>query len=160
MSYVDINNDGVKELLVNNHEKSNTDNGIWAYHFPADWMTGSFTRSAIATGFKNKFSLTVPNMAPGFPYAFWPQVSTEGRAPAHIVVAGDGDHTAHLLTPTNPATFTYERDTIKEEKGTVGALAWGDLDKNGWNELYVPDYDSSLIEVFVFMGKANEEFLQ
>ena len=53
------------------------------------------------------------------------------------------------------------RDTIKEEKGTVGALAWGDLDGNGWNELFVPDYDSSLIEVFVFMGKVNEEqFLQ
>ena len=55
MSYVDINNDGVKELLVNNHEKSNTDNGIWAYHFPSDWMTGTFTRSTIASGFKNKF---------------------------------------------------------------------------------------------------------
>jgi len=120
-------------------------------------MTGEFTRSAIATGFKNKFSLTIPNMAPGFPYAFWPQVGTESHTAAHIVVAGDGDHTAHLLTPTDPKNFIYERDTIKEEKGTVGALAWGDLDGNGWNELFVPDYDSSLIEVFVFMGKVSEE---
>lgn len=96
-------------------------------------------------------------MAPGFPYPFWPQVSTQGHAPAHIVVAGDGDHTAHLLSPTDAANFTYVRDTIKEEKGTVGALTWGDLDGNGWNELYVADYDSSLIEVFVFMGKVSEE---
>ena len=72
VTYVDINNDGVKELLVNNHETSSSDNGIWAYHFPTDWMTGEFTRSTIATCFKNKFSLTVPNMAPGFTYPFWP----------------------------------------------------------------------------------------
>ena len=160
VTYVDINNDGVKELLVNNHEKSNTDNGIWAYHFPTDWMTGDFTRSTVAQGFKNKFSLTIPNMAPGFPYAFWPEVAKEGKEPAHIVVAGDGDHTAHLLTPTDAKNFTYVTDTIKEEKGTVGALAWADLDGNGWNELYVPDYDSSLIEVFVFSAKSAELFLQ
>lgn len=121
-------------------------------------MSGEFTRSTIATGFKNKFSLTVPNMAPGFPYAFWPQVKTQSSQPAHILVAGDGDHTAHLLTPTNAANFVYERDTIKEEKGTVGALAWGDLNGDGWNELFVPDYDSSLIEVFAFSDKkASEE---
>ena len=76
VTYVDLNNDGVKELMVNNHEKSNTDNGIWAYHFPADWMTGEFTRSTLASGFVNKFKLTVPNMTPGFPYAFWPEVNT------------------------------------------------------------------------------------
>ncbi len=67
-----------------------------------------------------------------------------------------------MLTPTDPATFTYETDTIKEEKGTVGALAWADLDHDGWNELYVPDYDSSLVEVFAFSAKVkkNQMFLQ
>lgn len=159
VTYVDINNDGIKELLVNNHEKSNTENGIWAYHFPSDWMTGEFTRSTIATGFKNKFSLTVPNMAPGFTYPFWPNINQQGKEPAHIVVAGDGDHTAHLLTPTDPSTFAYELDTIKEMNGTVGALAWGDLDSDGWNELFVPDYDSSLVEVFAFSALENKEFL-
>jgi hypothetical protein len=32
----------------------------------------------------------------------------------------------------------------------VGALAWADLDNNGWNELIVPDYDSSIVEIFRF----------
>jgi hypothetical protein len=146
--------------MVNNHEKDNKTNGIWAYSFPSDWMTGVFTKHTLATGFQNKFSLTVPNMAPGFPYAFYPQVSTEGRAAAHIVVAGDGDHTAHIMTPTDASSFTYVRDTIKEENGTVGALAWADLDKDGWNELWVPDYDSSRIEVFKFSAKTAELFLQ
>jgi hypothetical protein len=35
-------------------------------------MTGTFSRTTIAQGFKNKASLTVQNMAPGFPYAFYP----------------------------------------------------------------------------------------
>lgn len=146
--------------MVNNHEKDNDTNGIWAYSFPTDWMTGTFTKSTLAHGFKNKFSLTVPNMSPGFPYAFYPEVKTQGHAAAHIVVAGDGDHTAHIMTPTNPSTFGYALDTIKEEKGTVGALTWDDLDQDGWNELWVPDYDSSLIEVFKFSAKTAELFLQ
>lgn len=146
--------------MVNNHEKDNNTNGIWAYSFPTDWMTGVFTKHTLATGFKNKFSLTVPNMAPGFPYAFYPQVpSSTKNVAAHIVVAGDGDHTAHIMTPTDPANFGYVNDTIKEEKGTVGALTFDDLDKDGWNELWVPDYDSSLIEVFKFSAKTTEMFL-
>ena len=75
------------------------------------------------------------------------------------MVAGDGDHTAHILTPIDPATFAYDLDTIKEENGTVGALSWGDLDGDGWNELFVPDYDSSLVEVFAFSA-LNQEFLK
>jgi hypothetical protein len=141
--------------MVNNHEKDNKTNGIWAYSFPSDWMTGSYTKTTIATGFKNKFSLTVPNMAPGFPYPFYPQTKDTNRSVAHIVVAGDGDHTAHLLTPQDNK-FTYEDDTIKEENGTVGALTWDDLDLDGWNELWVPDYDSSRVEVFKFSALASE----
>lgn len=156
VTYADLNNDGSMELMVNNHEKKDADDGIWAYSFPNNWMTGTFTKHTIATGFKNKFSITVPNMAPGFPYPFYPQVSKEGRSAAHIVVAGDGDHTAHLMTPTDAKNFKWDLDTIKEENGTVGALCWDDLDKDGWNELWVPDYDSSRIEVFKFSALTNE----
>ena len=76
-------------------------------------MTGTFSRTTIAHNFKNKSSLTVPNMSPGFPYAFYPQVSREGRDAAHILVAGDGDHTAHIMTPTDARYFIYDIETIK-----------------------------------------------
>lgn len=158
VTYADINSDGKKELIVNNHEKDSKTNGIWAYSFPSDWMTGTYTKTTLASGFVNKFSLLVPNMAPGFPYPFFPQVSTTGKVPAHIVVAGDGDHTAWIMTPSDN-TFGYTRDAIKEEKGTVGALCWSDLDNNDWQELWVPDYDSSRIEVFKFSPKTGELFL-
>ena len=152
VTYADINGDGVKELIVNNHEKDNKTNGIWAYTMPTDWMSGTYVKTTLSSNFQNKFSMLIPNMAPGFPYPFYPQVSTTGKVPAHIVVAGDGDHTAWLMTPTDNH-FTYVRDTIKEEKGTVGALCFADLDGDDWQELFVPDYDSSKIEVFKFSAK-------
>jgi hypothetical protein len=76
VTYADINGDNVKELMVNNHEKDDKTNGIWAYTMPNNWMTGDFEKHTLATGFKNAFSLTVPNMAPGFPYPFFPEVAT------------------------------------------------------------------------------------
>jgi len=159
-----LNGDGKKDLMVNNHETDDSTNGIWAYDVPRNWSTGTWEKKTLATGFKNKFSITVPNMAPGFPYPFYPEVKTEGKrnTAAHIVVAGDGDHTAHIMTPTDRNNWQWDLDTIKEEKGTVGALTWDDLDKDGWNELWVPDYDNSKMEVFKFFALPTYEeyFLQ
>jgi hypothetical protein len=67
-------------------------------------------------------------------------------------VAGDGDRTAHIMSPVN-SEFRYSIDAVKEMKGTVGALAFDDVDGNNWQEVWVPDYDHSLIEVFVFSAK-------
>jgi hypothetical protein len=65
------------------------------------------------------------------------------------------------MTPTDASNWLWDRDTIKQEKGTVGALTFDDLDKDGWNELWVPDYDSSKMEVFRFSALAStEQFLQ
>jgi len=70
-SLVDLYADGNKQLLVNNHETDDDTNGIWAYTFPkdGDLMNGEFEKKTIATGFKNVFSLMIPAMSPGFPYA-------------------------------------------------------------------------------------------
>lgn len=162
VTFADINGDGTPELMVNNHETDDATNGIWAYTPPKYWMTGDWEKHTIATDFKNKFSIAVPNMAPGFPYPFYPKVSDENKkkTPAHILVAGDGDHTAHLLTPIDAKNWAWDRDTIKEEKGTVGALTWADLDHDGWNEVWVPDYDNSKMEVFRFFDTEKAEFLQ
>jgi hypothetical protein len=148
---VDLNGDGTKQLVVNNHEKDEKTNGIWAYTMPEDIMTGDYKKYPLATGFKNKFSIAIPNMAPGFPYPIWPQTSTQGSERAHIAVAGDGDHSVHILNPTgNASSFEYTDQIIKDEGGTVGALAFSDLDNNGWLEMWVPNYDSSFIEVYRF----------
>lgn len=150
---VDLNGDGKKELLMNNHEKDSKVNGIWAYTVPEDVMKGTFDKYSITTGFKNAFSLTVPNMAPGFPYPVWPNSAMKGKERAHILIAGDGDHSVSVAQPTGDASqFQYTRSLIKNEGGTVGALTFSDLDNNNWLEMWVPNYDSSFIEVFLFNG--------
>ena len=71
-------------------------------------MTGTFEKFTLASDFKNAFSLFVPNMAPGFPYAVWPH-GKEKHERAHILVAGDGSHDAHVLVPTGDSSkFEYE----------------------------------------------------
>jgi len=156
VTYADLNGDGEKELMVNNHETKDSLNGIWAYSFPRNWMTGEYTKHTLTTDFHNAFSITVPNMSPGFPYPFYPQTKDEGKkhTPAHILVAGDGDHSAWLMTPTDTKNFGWDRDLIKNMKGTVGALTWDDLDNDGWNEVWVPNYDDSKMEVFKFSAAA------
>ena len=160
VALVDLNGDGKKELLFNNHEKDDATNGIWAYTVPKDPMSGDFEKYTIATDFKNAFSLMVPNMSPGFPYAIWPEVATTGKVPAHIAVAGDGDHKAHLMQPTGDRSqFEYTDYVLSNAGGTVGALTWADLDEDGWLELYVPNYDKGHIEIFK-LSAAPETFLQ
>ena len=149
---VDLNSDGTKQLVMNNHEKDSKTNGIWAYTVPEDLMSGTFGKYTLTAGFKNAFSLTVPNMSPGFPYVMWPDKTTEGVERAHILIAGDGDHSVSVAYPTGDASqFQYTREVIKNEGGTVGALAFSDLDGNNWQEMWVPNYDNSYIEVFLFI---------
>ena len=149
---VDLNNDGKQQLLVNNHEKSSKKNGIWAYELPSngDLFNGEFTKKTIETGFNTVFSL-IPAMSPGFPYAVWPHGKTRGER-AHIFVAGDGDYEAHVLVPTgdNAEDFGYTDYVFDKAHGTVGALAFSDLDNDGWTEVWVPNYDKSTVELYKF----------
>jgi len=155
-SLVDLNNDGNRQLLVNNHETKDKKTGIWAYEFPADPMADEWTRKTIASDFHNAFSMTVPNMAPGFGYAVWPNGKHEGER-AHILVAGDGDHAAHCLYPTgDAANFEYENEVFKNAGGTVGALAFSDLNEDGWQEVWMPNYDNGYIMLFSMKNQADQ----
>jgi hypothetical protein len=110
--------------MVNNHEKDEDTNGIWAYKMPAasKMWTDDWPRTQIASHFVNAFNLFVPGMSPGFPYPIWPYTPDQkaGKSP-NIVIAGDGDYSCWIMT--NTGYNTYNRDLIKDAKGTVGALA-------------------------------------
>ena len=105
VKYLDVNGDGVKELLVNNHESDSKKAAVFLYKVPTDIFAGQYDKKTIASGFKNAFSITFSNMCPGFPYAIYPDSSKRGAA--HILIAGDGDHSAHLLRPTGNADNMY-----------------------------------------------------
>lgn len=159
IALVDLNQDGQLELMVNNHETDDSTNGIWAYTVPADndLMNGEFTKMTIATDFQNVRSLFVPAMSPGFPYAIWPNGKHEGER-AHIFVAGDGDYDAHILYPEgdNATDFGYTDVIMCEANGTVGALAFSDLDNDGWTEVWMPNYDKGYVELYKISASTGE----
>jgi hypothetical protein len=148
VKYVDINGDGKHQLLVNNHESDNTKAAIFLYDVPSDLFNANYTKRVIANGFKNAFSLFIPNMCPGFPYVVYP---TKGSK-AHILVAGDGDYSAHLMRPDG--TGNFKREVIKNLGGTVGSLAAYDFGNDGNVEFFVPNYDKNYIEVYQFFESA------
>lgn len=77
VQYVDMDANGKYELLVNNHESTNSKAGVFLFNLPQpkDFFTGEYPRTIIASGFKNAFSLSMNNMCPGFPYAVWPKTN-------------------------------------------------------------------------------------
>ena len=148
VAVVDLNSDGNKQLLVNNHETKDKKTGIWAYEFPNDIMNDEWTRQTIASDFHNAFSLTVPNMSPGYTYAIYPNGYHDNER-AHILVAGDGDHKAHALYPSGDSSvFEYTDTVFSDAKGTVGAMTFSDLDEDGWQEVWVANYDKGYVELF------------
>ena len=99
----------------------------------------------------------VPAMSPGFPYAIWPNGKHEGER-AHIFVAGDGDYKAHILYPDGDSAtdFGYTDVVMSDAKGTVGALAFSDLDNDGWTEVWLPNYDKGYVELFKISASTEE----
>lgn len=120
-------------------------------------MNDDWTRKTIASDFHNAFSITVPNMAPGFAYAVYPN-GYHAKERAHIFVAGDGDHSAHVLYPTGDKdSFEYDDQIFDNAKSTVGCLAFSDLDEDGWQEVWVPAYDKSTIELFKMSSASSTQ---
>jgi hypothetical protein len=140
-----VNNKGSPSLLVSNHETDDSKSAVFTYDVPADLFGGDYTRHTIGTGFVNAWSIGGGNMAPGFPYAVKPNLK-DNDSQLYVVIAGDGDNNVEMLRPVG--VNQYKLETIKEEGGTVGSIAFADLNGDGWLEFFVPNYDDNYVEVF------------
>uniref|UniRef100_A0A0G4HYC0 Uncharacterized protein n=1 Tax=Chromera velia CCMP2878 TaxID=1169474 RepID=A0A0G4HYC0_9ALVE len=174
---VDLNVDGWMDLLVNNHQMdSDSTKGMVVAYEALDKDGKAFKRHTLLEGFENKKSksiIPVPNMSPGFPVPVWPRKVQQGHEPPHVLIAGDGDFTLHLLRPkTVTATgggvagtssssfsfsFEYEHEKVLEADGTIAFAVPFDLDGDGWTEVVAPNYDTGKVEVFGFTDAKGEE---
>ena len=138
---VDINGDGVDELLVSNHEEDEFYNqsAVFAYELPAntaDWYAAapSLTRHTLASGFK-VLNPDTGKAAPGFPLPYYPDLSDQtGRQ--HIIVQGDDNGAVYVLSPTDE-DFVYDRAELRLYGDRVGLPSMGDVDGDGFLEMFV-----------------------
>jgi hypothetical protein len=148
----DINNDGRLDLLVTNHE-NNAKAGVFAYEIPEDLQTGEWTRHTLYQGFVTRSNKLLNRFqaSPGTATAFHPNCTDTDRKP-YILVSGDGTHQAHLLRPRSEDSkdWSFEESILADTGGTVGKCAVGDVNGDGYAEVFVPAYDKDLIYAYTF----------
>jgi len=141
---VDLNGDGVKELVATNHIGDKSGGGVFIYERTtmSEYADIFFTKYVAASDLVNvKFG--PGQAAPGnvVPIMYKNQVS--------LVVAGDGAGKAYLLTPTNIKPFEYETSVFLDAgKTTIGFISAGDVDGDGKTEVFVPAYEKGLVHVY------------
>lgn len=91
--------------------------------------------------------------APGDAIVFFPQSPPKKGELPHIVLSGDGSQECYLLSPTAP--FRYTVSTLVNVGGTVGTPAVGDVNGDGWAEVFVSAYDAGKIYAFTFDPSAH-----
>jgi hypothetical protein len=103
-SVLDLNGDGHLHIVVGNHESDPANTAVYAYSIPANILNPrQYQRRVLASNFPVVRGFT--NMAPGFVTPVWPRPQEASHSQAWLLVAGDGDHCAHLLVPSAPYQF-------------------------------------------------------
>jgi hypothetical protein len=160
----DLLGDGSDSLLVTNHQngKRGTPPSVFGYEIQKpdedsvtsldDYMESvKFVRHSLASKFPVAGGFKAA--APGGARAVHPSVKNDVAAERPvIVVSGDGANRAYMLTPLKDASnkWEYKQEVLHDCRGTVGAIEVADVNGDGWQEIFIPCYDSGSIEVYTF----------
>eukprot|EP00483_Globobulimina_turgida_P001282 UN01284 len=144
---VDIFKNGKKQLLVNDHDADGSINGVFLYEFSDDFPNNNnFVKHQIAFNFNTSGGVGVG--APGFVKPFDLNAKNDIHKPFKIGVAGDGNFISWELSLINQQSFEYEKQAIKSVGGTAGIMAFGDVNGDGWTEVFIPFYEDGIIYVY------------
>ena len=183
LSINDNPRNGLDDLSYNPNRRWTKDGGsLFAYRVPSNWKTGSWHRSAIASGFgvRQKLQNMINPGAPGFVYTFFAQKhdGKERKQRPMIAVAGDCSESAYILRPEDddlndknvneaddddhPDPNTRYRLLCEIETGaTVGSIGIGyhpfnGKADNGFAKLYLPLFEKNKMLVFA-LGSGSDD---
>ena len=147
---VDLNADGKLDVLATNSMTDGTKGGVFAYEIPTNFKTDPWPKHVLTTGFTLPSNPLTNPAAPGSATAFQPKVG--GTSKPLIALSGDDSGAEWILTPASGSTadWTYTRADLVDTGGTCGEAAIGDVDGDGWVELFVPAYGKKTVHVFTF----------
>lgn len=154
----DLNGDGKMDLLVTNNQDNAGSDGtgsVFAYEQPAAGITGKWTKHVLATGFIPN-PTTLPSQgphsrgSPGRSTAFQAKTSAKGKP--QILVSGDDAGTISILTAVSEDSnsWDYSQAWMLNSTGTIGSPAVGDVDNDGFADIFVPMYTANRVEVYSF----------
>jgi len=149
---VDLDDDGVEELLVTNHQgpKDEILPAVFAYEVNWNDLTGgasSYKRHTLTYG-PSENKVDNPGVgAPGFAHGFYPTAGMSG--PQYIFAAGDGAFDVWILVPKPGERFGYDTKIV-DINGTTGEILRYDFDGDGIQDLLVPDNDFWGLHVITF----------
>ncbi|XP_060080764.1 uncharacterized protein LOC132560132 [Ylistrum balloti] len=144
----DLNDDGRVDLLVTANGISQT--GLYIYEIPTDFRTGTFTRHVLKSDF-HSHNILPGGGAPGSAQIIRSSTTSVGKP--MILLSGDDDSRAYLFSPVNTSSsdWSYRMDIFLDmHSGTIGGIAYSDVDNDGFPELFVPAYSSNSVYVYTF----------
>jgi len=141
-TWFDLNGDGKQDLLATNHLNQN--GSVFAYTWDGDLADSSTVihKHVLATGF-SAVSTAQGTASPGDAIPFYATTASTDAKPLLLVSADNGNYLCVLVpdAPKDPLDWTYTKQMIEYIGADVGRPAIGDVDGDGYNELFVPAYD-------------------
>ncbi|CAE8702954.1 unnamed protein product, partial [Polarella glacialis] len=147
-SWEDLNGDGRLELLATNHASAN--GSVYAYSFDGeDVATAEVTRHVLATGF-TPAKVAAGQGSPGDAVAFRPEVAASEKP--HIFLSGDNSNSIFLLVPESEDSdiWSYKTQKIADLNADIGRPSIGDVDGNGFADVFVPAFDAKVVKHYEF----------
>merc|ERR1711865_874421 len=148
--WADVNGDGKMDLLATNHVNQN--GSVTAYTWTGNLKDAVVTKHVLASGF-NAVSTATGTASPGDAFTFQPK---DGRTQKpYVFVSGDNGNTIFALVPTSEDKddWTYDKVEMSYLGADIGRPSIGDVDGDGYVEVFVPAYDNDVISMFSFGAK-------
>ncbi|KAK7021375.1 hypothetical protein SK128_009731, partial [Halocaridina rubra] len=156
----DFNQDGVLEFMATEYKTDTGVGQVTIYQFPYDFRVDEFPNFTIADDFIPNQIIGGQSMSPGTPKVFYPtaayaaDIAGDGRPhKPFILLSGDDDGRMYILYPEseNRTDWVYQKHVLTDTQDTtVGKMAHGDVDGDGYEEIFVAGYTIGEIYAYTY----------